>query len=221
MRLMIARPWVVLLAAGGSRRFGRPKQLARIAGESILRRAVRSAVAIAPGGCVVVLGAQAERLRQELSGLPAQVVVNRAWRRGLSSSLVAGLDALPQTARAALLVLADQASLGPGDLALVAAAWQARPRSVVASLAGGVLGPPAVFPRRHFGELRRLRGDQGARDLLRHPGRPVVVIELPAAALDVDTPADAARVRQRTSRARTPRSAQPSPARPPRSSGGT
>jgi molybdenum cofactor cytidylyltransferase len=209
---MIARPWVVLLAAGGSRRFGRPKQLARIAGESILRRAVRSAVAIAPGGCVVVLGAQAERLRQELSGLPAQVVVNRAWRRGLSSSLVAGIDALPQAARAALLVLADQASLGPGDLALVAAAWQARPRSVVASLAGGVLGPPAVFPRRHFGELRRLRGDQG---------RPVVGIELPGAALDVDTPADAARVRQRTARARTRRSAQPSRARRPRSSGGT
>lgn len=218
---MIARPWVVLLAAGGSRRFGAPKQLARIGGEPMLRRAVRSAVAIAPAGCVVVLGAQAGRLRQELSGLPAHVVVNRAWRRGLASSLAAGISALPRTARAALIVLADQASLGPGDLALVAAAWQARPRSIVASLAGGILGPPALFPRRLFPELRRLHGDQGARDLLRDPARSVVGIELPRAALDVDTPADAARVRNRTARGRTPRSARSSRARRPRSSGGT
>ena len=187
----------------------------------MLRRAVRSAVAIAPAGCVVVLGAQAERLRQEFADMTARAVVNRAWRRGLSSSLAAGIDALPRTAKAALVVLADQASLGPGDLALVAAAWRARPGSIVASLAGGVLGPPAVFPRRLFAELCHLRGDQGARDMLRDPARSVVGIELPRAALDVDTAADAARFRNRTGRGRTPRSARSSRARRPRSSGGT
>ena len=153
--------------------------------------------------------------------MPARVVVNRAWRRGLSSSLAAGIEALPRTARAALVVLADQVALGAGDLALVAAAWRARPRSIVATLAGGVLGPPAVFPRRLFGELRRLRGDQGARELLRDPARSVVGIELPRAALDVDTAADAQRLRNGTARGRTPRSARSSRARPPRSSGGT
>jgi molybdenum cofactor cytidylyltransferase len=218
---MIARLWVVLLAAGGSRRFGGPKLLARIGSESMLRRAARSAVAIEPAGCVVVLGAQADRFRQELKGMPARVVVNGAWRRGLSSSLVAGIDALPPTARAALVVLADQASLGPGDLALVAAAWRARPGSIVASLADGVLGPPAVFPRRLFAELCRLRGDRGARDLVRDPARPVVGIELPRAALDVDTAADAARFRNRTARARTPQPARSFRSRRPRSSGGT
>ncbi|HEU4516531.1 MAG TPA: nucleotidyltransferase family protein [Steroidobacteraceae bacterium] len=221
MSKIIARPWVVLLAAGASRRFGGPKLLACIDRESMLRRAARCAVAIAPAGCIVVLGARAERVRKELSGLPLQVVVNRHWRRGLSASLAAGIRALPASARAALVVLADQAALGPGDLALVAAAWRARPASIVASRAGGILGPPAVFPRRLFRELRRLRGDQGARALLRDPARRVVGMELPQSAIDIDTAAEAMRLRSATVRSRKPRSTRASPARRPRSSGAT
>jgi molybdenum cofactor cytidylyltransferase len=218
---MIARPWVVLLAAGRSQRFGGPKQLARIGHDSMLRRAVRCAIAIAPAGCVVVLGARAERLEKELAGLPARAVVNRNWRRELATSLSVGIGALPRSATAALVMLADQSSLGPGDLALLVAAWRKQPASIVATWAGGVLGPPAVFPRRLFAELRRLRGDKGARDLLRDPGRRTVGVELPRAAFDIDSPADAARVRNSIARARTPRSAQSSRARRPRSSGGT
>jgi CTP:molybdopterin cytidylyltransferase MocA len=218
---MSAGPWGVLRAAGGARRYGRPKQLARIGGESLLRRAARVAVAIEPPGCVVVLGARAARLAPELAGMPVQVIVNRGWRRGMSSSLAAGIAALPPGARAALVFLADQVALGPGDLALVAATSRARPRSVVASCAGGVLGPPAVFPRRLFSELRGLRGDRGARALLRAPGRAVIAVELPRAAIDVDTAADAARIRRGTARDRNPRSARSSRARRPRSSGAT
>src|SRR5688572_33468908 len=73
MPRMIARPWVVLLPAGGSRRFGSPKQIARVGRESLLRRAARVALASGSAGCVVVLGAHAARMRTELSGLPARV----------------------------------------------------------------------------------------------------------------------------------------------------
>ena len=114
--------------------------------------------------------------------------MNRKWRQGLASSLVAGIDALPRTARAALVLLADQAAVGPADLALLAAASRARPRTIVATRAGGVLGPPAVLPRSVFRAVRRLRGDAGARELLRDPARSVVAVELPHAAFDVDRP---------------------------------
>jgi molybdenum cofactor cytidylyltransferase len=218
---MIARPWVVLLAAGGARRFGGPKQLARIGRETLLRRAARVALAGGTAGCVVVLGAHAARLRRELSDLPVRVVVNRKWRRGLAGSLVAGIDALPRSARGALVVLADQAALGPADLALLTAASQARPGAIVATLAGGVLGPPAVLPRGLFRAVRRLRGDQGARELLRDPARRVVAVELPMAAMDVDRPADVGRLRLARVRARMPRSGGSSASRRPRSSRGT
>jgi molybdenum cofactor cytidylyltransferase len=189
---MILRPWVVLLAAGGSRRFGGPKLLARILRETLLHRAARVALCCRPAGCVVVLGAQAHRLERELKDLPVRIVVNRRWRAGLSSSLRAGIAALPTDARAALIMLADQAAIGPADLALLIAAWRRAPRAIVAARAGAVRGPPAILPRPTFRALQRLRGDAGARRLLADPGRRVIEVEIPGAARDVDRPADLA-----------------------------
>ena len=192
---MITRPWVLLLAAGASRRFGSPKQLARIEGETLLRRMARVAVESRPAGCFVVLGASATRLSRELRDLPVTIVVNRQWRQGLSGSIRTGIAALPSTARAALVLLVDQAAIGPADLELLAAAWRKAPRSIVAARADRVLGPPAILPRHLFRALRRLRGDQGARDLLRDPSRRVIGFDLPGAAADVDRPADLARLK--------------------------
>ncbi len=187
---MILRPWVVLLAAGGSRRFGSPKLLARIGRETLLRRAARAATGCRPAGCVVVLGAHAHRLRRELRELPVEIVVNRGWRAGLSGSLRAGIGALPPEARAALVFLADQAAIGPAELELLIAAWQRAPRAIVAARAGDVRGPPAILPRATFAALRRLRGDSGAKRLLADPRRRVVEVGIPGAARDVDRPTD-------------------------------
>jgi CTP:molybdopterin cytidylyltransferase MocA len=189
---MIPRPWVVLLAAGASRRFGGPKQLARVGGESLLRHMARVALACGPAGCVVVLGARAPRLRRELAGLGVRAVVNPRWREGISRSLAAGVAALPADAQGALVLLADQAALGPADLEVLCACWRKSPRRMVAVRTGSTLGPPAILPRSVFPALRRLRGDHGARELLRDPRRCAIGIELPGAALDIDRPSDLA-----------------------------
>jgi molybdenum cofactor cytidylyltransferase len=187
---MIPRPWVVLLAAGASRRFGSPKQLVRMGGESLLRRMAGVALACRPAGCVVVLGARAPRLRRELAGLGVRVVVNLRWREGLSRSLAAGVAALPAEAKGALVLLADQAALGPADLGVLCACWRRAPRRMVAARIGSTLGPPAILPRSVFPALRRLRGDRGARELLRDPRHRAIGLELPGAGLDIDRPAD-------------------------------
>jgi molybdenum cofactor cytidylyltransferase len=194
---MIPRPWVLVMAAGGSRRFGGPKLLARMAGETLLKRALRAALGCRPAGCVVVLGAGAERLRRELRGYPVRIAVNRRWRSGLASSVRAGIAALPAQAPAALVLLADQAAVGPAELALLVAAWRRSPRSIIASRFGEVLGPPAVFPRACFPQLRRLRGEAGARRLLAEPRTNLIEIALEAAARDVDRPVDLARAAAR------------------------
>lgn len=186
---------MVLLAAGGSRRFGGPKLLARIERETLLRRAARVALGCRPAGCVVVLGAHARRLEPELRGLPVRVALNRYWSSGLSGSLRIGIDALPRAASAALVLLADQAAIGPADLALLMAAWQREPRAIVAARAGEVRGPPVVLPRAAFGALRRLRGDAGARKLLADRRRRVIEVEIPGAALDIDRPTDLTLIR--------------------------
>ncbi len=187
---MILRPWVILLAAGASRRFGAPKLLVRIQGETLLRRAARTALGCRPAACVVVLGAHATRLQRELRDLPLHIVINRRWRTGLAGSLRAGVAALPRSAPAALIQLADQAAIGPADLELLIAAWQRVPRAIVTARADDTRCPPVILPRHLFRELRGLRGDSGARQLLREPGRRVVEFEMPRAAWDIDRPED-------------------------------
>ena len=97
----------VVLAAGASTRFGRNKLLLTLDGESLARRAASAALAAGLEPVVVVLGHDAERVREELTGLPVRAVVNADHSRGMSTSLAAGIAALPAETAAAVVHLAD------------------------------------------------------------------------------------------------------------------
>jgi molybdenum cofactor cytidylyltransferase len=178
--------WAIVLAAGGARRFGRNKLLLRVGGESLLARATRQATRLVGSRCIVVLGADASQLAGELTGHPVRVVVNRHWRSGMAGSLQAGVLALPASARAALVVLADQYAVGADDLLRLALAWARRPQSAAAALVNALPGAPAVLPRSLFAAVLDLQGDRGARHLLRATGRSVSGVEMSAAGYDLD-----------------------------------
>ena len=191
-----ARIACVLLAAGGSRRLGTPKQLVRRRLQPLLLRALRAAARALPGvPIVVVLGHQALRLRLVVrrAGLGARVVTNSRWADGLATSLGTGLDALPAATRAALVTLVDQPNVSHRSLRRLLAAWRRRPLVPAAAHYAGHAGVPAVIPRSRWRALRALEGDTGARALLRGGAAPTLVA-MPEAALDIDTPADLARI---------------------------
>lgn len=194
--------WTIVLAAGGARRFGRNKLLLRVGAESLLARAARHAGRISADRCVVVLGADASQLATQLAGSPVRVIVNGRWREGMASSLRAGVLALPASAQAALVILADQYAVGADDLLRLAAAWARRPQLAAAASDGTRLGAPAILPRSYFAGLLGLRGDQGARSLLRQAGRPVTPVAMPAAAHDLDERRDLPRFRRHRRRPR-------------------
>jgi molybdenum cofactor cytidylyltransferase len=183
---------VAVLAAGGSSRMGRPKQLLRLDGETLIRRAARIALAAQVGPVLVVLGAEAGRIGAELADLPVQLVVNAAWREGLASSLRAAVDAAEGThpaARGLLLMPADQPRLLAAQLRAIDATQRAGGPAVVASDYGSHRGPPALFPRSCWPALRALRGDAGARELLL--GADVATVSAPpGSGLDLDRPED-------------------------------
>lgn len=183
----------ILLAAGASRRLGQPKQLIEVDGEPLLRRAARALLATQPLECVVVLGHDAARMRAALAGLPLHDVLAADHEEGLSASLRAGVAALDARCAGALVALTDQPALQVDHLLALCSAWRTQPRRAVASAYGGVLGVPALLPRTWFADLTRLRGDVGARELLRARG--AVPLAAPALAQDLDTPADRARLR--------------------------
>lgn len=183
--------WCVVLAAGGSSRLGRAKQLVRYKSRPLILRAMQLAAVCAPAGIVVVLGADALRLRALLRRRCSRVlfVKNSRWNEGLSTSLRAGIRALPREARAALILVTDQPRLQPRSLRPLLSAWRRRPGRPVAARYGGEIGVPAIVPRKLWRGLRSLKGDTGARALLRGRER-LTAVEVPEAAFDVDTPAD-------------------------------
>jgi len=183
----------ILLAAGGSRRFGSPKQLHRVGGVSLVRRAAETARSAGCRPLVVVLGAAAEAIAPELDSGACAIVVHDGWSEGMGASIRAGMARLREEAPdcpAALLLLADQPAVSEPLLRTLVERFRLGPEPAAACRYGGVLGPPAVFSASLFGELASLRGDEGARSLLRSGRIAVAEIDFPEGAFDLDTNPD-------------------------------
>ncbi|HEV7490446.1 MAG TPA: nucleotidyltransferase family protein [Rhodanobacteraceae bacterium] len=176
----------IVLAAGASTRLGRAKQLIDIDGEPLLRRVTRRVLATEPEDCVVVLGHDAERIGSVLEGLDVRVLRLRDADSGMAASLRAGLLSLDALCAGALIVLTDQPALTVDHLDALCMAWRAEPARAVASAYAGVLGVPAILPRDWFEEIIALRGDVGARALLRARSDEVTAIAAPELAADID-----------------------------------
>ena len=187
----------ILLAAGGSTRLGRPKQLLAYRGRTLLRHAAEQALASRARPVVVVLGADEARCQQELAGLAATDVVsvpNPDWAVGMGSSIRTGVTALMGHApdvRGAIILLCDQPLVTAEVLDTLIARHVEAPAATIAAHYAGEPGVPALFPRARFGELAQLDGASGAKRLLRATeASPLVTVPCPGAAIDVDTLAD-------------------------------
>lgn len=174
----------VILAAGASSRFGRPKQLLEIDGETLVCRACRIAAEAGCSPVIVVLGAHADEIRGR--GLPAgvRVVINERYAEGMGASLAHGVAELD--ADAVVILLADQPGVEPTTLRVMADEIAKPGVSIVWCEQDGVPGPPVMFAKRHFSELSALRGDEGGRSVVkRHPDA-VAVVKLPGRRWDLD-----------------------------------
>lgn len=189
----------VILAAGPSSRMGTPKQLLKLDGKPLVVRAAEAALASPAWPVVVVLGADAEKIRPALGRLPVLIAENPAWSEGMAASLRTGVTTLRQFSRALdgmLVALCDQPAFSADVIAQLVAAQRTTGRSVVAAHYAGRNGAPALFLREHFPALAALTGEEGARALLNGDASRVAAVDLPALELDLDTPGDFAAARQ-------------------------
>lgn len=188
-------PVIVLLAAGESRRYGAPKQLAMIQGEPMLRRVTRIALGV-DVPVVVVIGSLADTMEAALEGLPVQIVRCTGWSVGMGSSLAAGARAVQHgfpDSSGLLLCLADQPLIETAMLALLLHRHEDVPHKILATGHHEALGPPIMFPRDCIAALTRWSGENGARALLQRESHRVERC-LAGAGIDVDTPAALAHI---------------------------
>ena len=185
----------LILAAGESKRFGEPKQMADWRGRPLLEHVVAT-VWTWPGvqSIYVVLGANAELIMEGIDLSDATVVENLEWREGVASSLRAGLDALigDRTAERALIVLGDQPLVPAGVIARLLEAGRRSRRPVVIPRYRFVRGHPVLVDRSLWPRLiAGLEGDQGARNLfLAHPEWVEEVLVAGTPPRDIDTQED-------------------------------
>ena len=186
---------VAVLAAGGSSRMGRPKQLLPFHGRSLLRHMAEVALAADSGPVVVVLGAEVERLRPELDALPVEVIVNREWELGPGMSVRAAVGAVAANADVGAIVflLCDQPLVSAEHIRQLVEASRTTGFPMVASGYAGTLGVPALFARECFPELRALGPTGGAKQLLACRPEAVAVVPFPGGEIDLDKPEEYAR----------------------------
>lgn len=181
----------ILLAAGGSRRLGEPKQLLAYRGRPLLHHAASVLLATPCRPVLVVLGAEGERARAALDGLPVEIVDNARWSDGVGTSIAAGIAAAAaHDVAAAVLALVDQPLVTAASFERLLAMWRTTRRPIVASRYAGTVGVPALFAAELFPRLRTLDRDHGCKPLIRAAGARAALVDCPEAATDVDTPAD-------------------------------
>ena len=188
---------VIVLAAGLSSRLGQPKALVRVHGISLLQRTVHLAATLKPSGITVVLPRNAARYRIETRGNRISFAVNLQPARGLSGSVRRGVRAA-RYSRALLFLPVDLNDLKQRELARLVARWRGSPRHVIARRIGRRGATPLLLPHWLFARALRIAGDVGLRDLIGQlPDDARVLVDMPSAARDIDTPLELKKARRR------------------------
>ncbi|HET7825097.1 MAG TPA: class I SAM-dependent methyltransferase [Anaeromyxobacter sp.] len=186
----------IVLAAGSARRMGRNKLLLHLGGESLVRRAVRTAREAGLDPVLVVVGHEGDRVAAELRGLDCAIVPNPRHALGMSTSLDAGIAEVPEGADAAVVILADMPLVDAPMARALVARWRKTGANLVASRYGGVPAPPTLYARPLFAELRGGEGEGRGREVVKRHAQDAAWVDWPASALaDVDEAGDLERAR--------------------------
>ena len=187
------RIYGLVLAAGMARRMGTTKQLLPFGDKTVLQTVVDTLCGAKLAGVSVVLGHDAEAVRESLRDRPVRFCVNEAYREGMFSSVLCGLRALPADADAALIALGDQPQIALNAVRAVVRAYREGDKGIVIPVSGGKRGHPVLIDLpRYRREILSLSGDRGLKPVVR--GHPEDTLEVPVddegILRDLDTPAD-------------------------------
>ncbi|MFH0913892.1 MAG: nucleotidyltransferase family protein [Chloroflexota bacterium] len=182
----------IVLAAGRSRRLGRPKLLLPLGSSTVLEQTVDHLLLSRVAEVIVVVGDEEEEMRKLLAPRPVRVVPNRAHRQGMSTSIIAGLKAVDPGSGAVLIALADQPFVASTTVNHLLEEFHRQSKGIVVPVYRGKRGNPVIFSLQYRGEFSHLKGDIGGREIVRrHPDDVLeVLVNSEGVLIDLDTARD-------------------------------
>ncbi|MDB5247667.1 MAG: MobA-like protein [Segetibacter sp.] len=184
---------LVLLAAGASTRLGQPKQQLQFKGKTLLQQAIDTAIHSGCSPVIVVLGANAGPIEDELENLRVRIIHNSQWQEGMASSIRLGIDELQKAEPAisyVIVMVCDQPFVDSLLLQQLIEAKKSTGKKIVASFYNNTAGVPVLFDKSLFPELLLLKGQDGAKKLLVKHSEEVALIPFPLGNIDIDTADD-------------------------------
>jgi molybdenum cofactor cytidylyltransferase len=184
---------IIILAAGNSSRLGEPKQLLSWQNNSLIRNVVEQSQKIPQAITMVVTGASADLIENELAGQHVFTRHNAAWSTGMASSIKTGVSELLllyPSLDAVLIMVCDQPFLKSSIIHSLIEEYIRTGKNIIASAYNNTLGTPVLFSRKYFTDLLQLQGQEGAKKIIITHPEDVSSIYFPSGEIDIDTKED-------------------------------
>jgi molybdenum cofactor cytidylyltransferase len=184
---------IIILAAGGSSRFGKIKQLVHFRGKTLLQHAIEQATEAGAEPMVVVTGANADEILKQIKNEKAEIVFNKDWEQGMASGIVTGLKrAITSNNKTekAIIAVCDQPYISSSLFQQLYQKQNESAKHIVACAYADTIGTPALFTQKYFDVLMSLKGDEGAKKLLKRYTEDVATVDFPNGYIDIDTKED-------------------------------
>ncbi len=189
---------VIVLAAGEATRMGFPKLLLQIKGKSLLQHVIDNALQSKVSEVIVVLGAEATKLRREIKQSQVQIIENASYKEGLSTSLKVGLQAISPQAQAVLVLLGDQLLVSHAIIDTLIDKYEESGSIMVAPVYNGKRGNPVLFDRSLIPDLIKVTGDKGGREIIEKHIAQLATVDFKSAIIgsDIDSWSDYIEIRR-------------------------
>jgi molybdenum cofactor cytidylyltransferase len=180
----------IILAAGAASRMGQPKLLLPWKGETLIHKAAQTALDALLNPVVIVTGAGAQEITDAVKGLPVSIAHNPDWQTGQSTSVRAGIRALPASTQAVIFLLGDQPFVTAELIHALVKTYLQNHSVILAPFIGKQRANPVIFDRSIFNELCQLEGDAGARSIFKKYPPEAMPWSDERILFDIDTPED-------------------------------
>jgi molybdenum cofactor cytidylyltransferase len=179
----------ILLAAGESKRMGKPKLLLPFGDSTIVEQAINSLLNSKINELIIVVGYRAEELVGKIAKKPVKIVLNRQYQQGISTSIIAGLKTVDKDTRGIMIALGDQPLVDSRTIDRLIEEFQKHDRGIIIPVCQGRRGHPVIFPIKYEEELLQLEGDVGGKQIVKdHPDEVLeVAVNCEGILIDIDT----------------------------------